>query len=160
MEQSRKLINSHQYNNEPYRLLLASLNSGLRNTDAFLASTLTKHLLRDIKGGDTALKNPEVLRWNPILKRYGVGAKVEEDDEDGGNAEPTVPTDGDGASKPRLPTKENPVGVALYGQICLAAKSYQSALCTRPLHLRPESSLTDTVQSTFCTPMTIVLTTQ
>ena len=33
------------------------------------------------------------------------------------------------AGAPRLPVKENPVGVAVYGQICLAAKSYQSAIC-------------------------------
>lgn len=129
VEQSRKLVNAHQYNNEPYRLLLASLNSGLRNTDAFLASTLTKHLLRDIKGNDAALKTPEVLRWNAVLKRYGVGTKAEDDEDDGAGAEPAAETDST-SSRPRLPTKENPVGVALYGQICLAAKSYQSALCT------------------------------
>lgn len=29
----------------------------------------------------------------------------------------------------KLPTKANPVNVAVYGQILLAAKSYQSALC-------------------------------
>lgn len=139
VEQSRKLINAHQYNNEPLRLLLASLSSGLRNTDAFLASTLTKHLLREVKANDTALKNPEALKWNPVLKRYGVGNKVDDDEDDAG-AEPTPVTgvqDAEVQPRPPLPTKENPVGVALYGQICLAAKSYQSALCM-PYPLIPQ----------------------
>ena len=132
VEQSRKLINAHQYNNEPLRILLATLSSGLRNTDAFLASTLTKHLLREVRSNDAALKNPDALKWNPVLKRYGAGGKVDEEEEDVG-AEPNVnvPDAGESQPRPRLPTKENPVGVALYGQICLAAKSYQSALCTR-----------------------------
>lgn len=134
VEQSRKLVNSHQFNNEPLRILLASLGSGLGATDAFLASTLSKHMLRELKSYDTALKTPETLRWNNVTKRYGIGTKAEEDDD---QDVPEVATrDGDTqsttqqpSSQPRLPTKENPVGVAIYGQICLAAKSYQSALC-------------------------------
>ena len=128
VEHSRKLINTHQFNNEPYRLLLASLGSGLRNTDAFLASTLTKHLLREVRANDAALRNPEALRWNPVNKRYGTGGKVEDEDEDAAG-EPGAGVSDESQPRPRLPTKENPVGVALYGQICLAAKSYQSALC-------------------------------
>ncbi|KAI0339047.1 TPR-like protein [Trametopsis cervina] len=134
VEQSRKLVNTHQFNNEPLRILLASLGSGLRPTDAFLASTLSKHMLREVRANDTALKNPESLRWNPVLKRYGVGAKVEEDDDDqdalemGPSGSKEIGEAPGGGPKPRPPTKENPNGVALYGQICLAAKSYQSAL--------------------------------
>ncbi len=48
-------------------------------------------------------------------------------DEDG-------PADDQGSDKdkgaPPLPTKQNPLMVAIYGQICIAAKSYQSAICT------------------------------
>lgn len=110
--------------------MLASLSSGLRNTDAFLASTLSKHLLREVRSNDAALKNPETLKWNPILKRYGVGGSKTEEDEDDGAADPTnIVQDVNDVQRPRLPTKESPIGVALYGQICLAAKSYQSALC-------------------------------
>jgi general transcription factor 3C polypeptide 3 (transcription factor C subunit 4) len=29
----------------------------------------------------------------------------------------------------RMPTKNNPVIITLYGQMCLASKSYQSAIC-------------------------------
>ena len=61
-------------------------------------------------------------------------SKEEEEDED-----VEIPNAGEGASssstqvqgvpKIKLPTKENPVSVAIYGQICLAARSYQSAIC-------------------------------
>ena len=74
-------MNTHQFNNEPFRILLASLASGYQATDGFLASTLSKHLLRELKASDTALKNPESLRWNPVLKRYGTNAKADDDDE-------------------------------------------------------------------------------
>jgi general transcription factor 3C polypeptide 3 (transcription factor C subunit 4) len=128
-------VNAHQFNNEPFRILVASLGSGLGATDAFLVSTLSKHMLRELRSSDAALKNPDSLRWNPATKRYGAGTKADDDDEqdaadtiqagrskDAGDVSPSVP-------QPRLPTKENPVIVAVYGQICLAAKSYQSALC-------------------------------
>ncbi|KAL4243959.1 Transcription factor Tfc4/TFIIIC-102/Sfc4 [Abortiporus biennis] len=139
VEQSRKLINTHQFNNEPFRILMASLGNGLHATDAFLASTLSKHLLRELKSNDLALKNPDSLRWNNTIKRYGiVGSSVKGEDEDeepdvgagvneSGGISSTTPM----AISPdqiKLPTKENPIGVAIYGQVCLAAKSYQSAL--------------------------------
>ncbi|KAI0696177.1 TPR-like protein [Cytidiella melzeri] len=133
VEQSRKLVNTHQFNNEPLRILIASLGNGLAATDAFLASTLSKHMLRDLRANDTALKNPDTLRWNPVTKRYGTGTKAEEEDDQ--DVPESVPVSEKfvggtslGVHQPKLPTKENPIGVAIYGQICLAAKSYQSAL--------------------------------
>ena len=137
VEQCRRLVNTYQFNNEPLRILVASLASGLRPTDAFLASTLSKHMLRELKSADVALKSPESLRWNPTFKRYGASTKTEDDDDQeqgqdlldpGKEPEVSVETSHHGV-RPRLPTKENPVGVAVYGQICLAARSYQSALC-------------------------------
>ncbi|PCH42829.1 TPR-like protein [Wolfiporia cocos MD-104 SS10] len=130
VEQSRKLINAYQFNNEPLRILVSSLGSGLRMTDAFLVSTLSKHLLRELRLSDAGLNNQEALRWNPILRRYAIvgtsTAKGEADDVE----DEDVPDDGSSPAteKSRLPTKGNPVSIALYGQICLAAKSYQSAL--------------------------------
>lgn len=137
MEQSRKLINAYQFNNEPLRVLLASLGSGLRATDAFLASTLSKHLLREIKLADAALKKPDAVRWNNTLRRYGLGSGKSGDGDDV-DEEDDVPREGSTvpAEKASLPTKGNPVHVAVYGQICLAAKSYQSALC-KSLHRSP-----------------------
>lgn len=132
VEQARKLINGHQFNNEPIRLLVASLGSGLRATDAFLVSTLSKHLLRETRLADAAVKDPEALRYNTAQRRYGVvGSTMKADPDD-------VPDDEDEVETPaavaefehaKLPTKANPVNVAVYGQILLAAKSYQSALC-------------------------------
>ncbi|EIW58576.1 TPR-like protein [Trametes versicolor FP-101664 SS1] len=131
VEQARKLINGHQFNNEPIRLLVASLGSGLRATDAFLVSTLSKHLLRETRLADAAVKDPEALRYNTAQRRYGVvGSAIKADPDD-------IPDDEDEVETPaavaefehaKLPTKANPVNVAVYGQILLAAKSYQSAL--------------------------------
>ncbi|EKM52010.1 uncharacterized protein PHACADRAFT_150922 [Phanerochaete carnosa HHB-10118-sp] len=130
VEQARKLVNAHQFNNEPLRILLASLASGYHATDSFLASTLSKHMLRELRSYDSALKNPDALRWNPILKRYGVGTKAEEEEDadvlEGASRDESESAGGSGA--PKLPSKESPIGVTIYGQICLAAKSYQSAI--------------------------------
>ncbi|KAI0629317.1 TPR-like protein [Trametes polyzona] len=130
VEQARKLINGHQFNNEPLRILVSSLGSGLRATDAFLVSTLSKHLLRETRLADAAVKDPESLRYNTAQRRYGLVSATGKADMD------DVPDDEDEVEAPpasileraKLPTKPNPVNVAVYGQILLAAKSYQSAL--------------------------------
>ncbi|KAJ2916357.1 hypothetical protein MD484_g4072, partial [Candolleomyces efflorescens] len=150
VDQCRKLVTRYQFNNEPLRIMLASISSGLRPTDAFITSTLQKHLFREMKLADAAVKAPESLRWNNLNKRYahsgGVGASakgedgdVGDDDEGDGDGD-GVPTPEQGASekshhgsismaeKSPIPTKHNPVIVAIYGQICIAAKSYQSAI--------------------------------
>jgi len=151
VEQARKIITQHQFDNEPLRILMASLASGLRPTDAFITSTLQKHLFREMKLSDTAVKNPEVLRWNPLNKRYaptGQGLKsTEQDDDDGddldaiasvdnrSSAPPALSASTSSSGQPPIPTKQNPVIIAIYGQICIAAKSYQSAICTCSLPL-------------------------
>ncbi|PPQ68724.1 hypothetical protein CVT26_003630 [Gymnopilus dilepis] len=136
VEQARKLITQHQFNNEPLRILMASLASGLRNTDAFITSTLQKHLFREMKLSDTAVKNPEVLKWNPLNKRYaptGQGGKAtadadaEGDDDEEADA-PSVSGEPSNAGMPEIPKEQNPVIITIYGQICIAAKSYQSAI--------------------------------
>jgi general transcription factor 3C polypeptide 3 (transcription factor C subunit 4) len=131
--------------------MLASISSGLRPTDAFITSTLQKHLFREMKLADAAVKAPESLRWNTLNKRYahsgGSGASAKGDDGDVGDDD-EGDGDGDGVpsteqaaaekshhastsvtEKSPIPTKHNPVIVAIYGQICIAAKSYQSAIC-------------------------------
>jgi general transcription factor 3C polypeptide 3 (transcription factor C subunit 4) len=139
VEQARKLINQHQFNNEPLRILMASLASGLKVTDSFITSTLQKHLFREMKLSDTAVKNPDILKWIPLNKRYaptgqGKSTDPDEGDDDGedndrGSLE-NESTAQDKFKRPEIPTKENPVIVTIYGQICIAAKSYQSAICT------------------------------
>ncbi|KAF9481095.1 TPR-like protein [Pholiota conissans] len=139
VEQARKLITQHQFNNEPLRILIASLASGLRTTDAFITSTLQKHLFREMKLSDTAVKNPETLKWNNLNKRYAPtnqskSAEADEDDADdidrAAQDHDLSATAGSSEKAPivELPTKENPVIITIYGQICIAAKSYQSAI--------------------------------
>ncbi|KAH6893966.1 hypothetical protein BKA70DRAFT_1160794 [Coprinopsis sp. MPI-PUGE-AT-0042] len=151
VEQSRKLITRHQFNNEPLRLLLASLSCGLRPTDAFITSTLQKHLFREMKISDSAVKNRDGLRWNGLNKRWAVtptgsgsgksgGGDMEgdgegEDDDDlERELSAEIPAGADTSSatnvegRPAIPTKQNPVLVTIYGQICIAAKSYQSGI--------------------------------
>jgi general transcription factor 3C polypeptide 3 (transcription factor C subunit 4) len=92
-----------------------------------------------MKLSDAAVKNPSILKWNPLNKRYGLidrnkSDEVEVDDEEeveGGveDTERSSLTNEKDASAPPLPTKENPLIVSIYGQICIAAKSYQSAIC-------------------------------
>ncbi|KAF8883905.1 hypothetical protein CPB84DRAFT_1750548 [Gymnopilus junonius] len=143
VEQARKLITQNQFNNEPLRILMASLASGLRNTDAFITSTLQKHLFREMKLSDTAVKNPEVLKWNPLNKRYAptgqggaAGGKAEQDAEGDEDEEEDAPrvndeqpaSDRDKTGLVEIPKEHNPVIITIYGQICIAAKSYQSAI--------------------------------
>ncbi|TBU44059.1 TPR-like protein [Dichomitus squalens] len=130
VEQARKLINAHQFNNEPIRVLVSSLGSGLRATDAFLVSTLSKHLLRETRLADAAVNNPDALRFNTTQRRYGLSGsagKADPDDapDEDEDVEPPAVTE---LERSKLPTKPNPLNVAVYGQILLAARSYQSAL--------------------------------
>ncbi|KAG6888878.1 hypothetical protein C0995_005133 [Termitomyces sp. Mi166 len=132
VEQARKLITVYQFNNEPQRILIAVLSSGLRPTDAFITSTLQKHLFREMKLADVAVRTPEVLRWNALNKRYAATGNVKSEpgdgaDDDADDAEPVAPVDKD-TKVLEIPTKHNPIIVAIYGQICIAAKSYQSAI--------------------------------
>jgi general transcription factor 3C polypeptide 3 (transcription factor C subunit 4) len=144
VEHARKLITTHQFNNEPFRILLASLSSGLRATDAFITSTLQKHLFREIKMADTAVKDPGSLKWNPINKRYAFAlqGKTSSTGAGGGEEEDAGEDDVDDAAActvggesqeivgaPKIPAKHNPIIVTIYGQICIAARSYQSAIC-------------------------------
>jgi general transcription factor 3C polypeptide 3 (transcription factor C subunit 4) len=49
---------------------MASLASGLKVTDLFITSTLQKHFFREMKLSDTAVKNPDILKWIPLNKGY------------------------------------------------------------------------------------------
>lgn len=97
-------------------------------------------MLREVRLSDGAVKTPELLKWNSSSQRYHLatvksagdevikGSGIPEDDVDdaGDAADPTPTTD---KKRLWLPTKNNPFPVTLYGQLCLAAKSYQSAIC-------------------------------
>ena len=79
---------------------------------------------------DTIVGGPERLSATP---QKGTKRAREEDD-DAAESAGDAP---EGERRVRLPSKENPIGVALYGQICLAAKSYQSAICKFPPRCAP-----------------------
>lgn len=90
-------------------------------------------MFREMKLADMAVRTPEVLRWNPLNKRYAATGTIKSDpgdgaDEDADDAEPVAHTEKD-TKVLEIPTKHNPIIVAIYGQICIAAKSYQSAIC-------------------------------
>lgn len=127
---------------------MASLSSGLRATDSFITSTLQKFFFREIKLNDIAVKNPELLKWNNALKRWApitplssssAGANTStgkkdkhdlgDDDSDGGGEGENDVFSSNLNDRPVMPTKNNPLTVAIYGQMCIAAKSYQSAIC-------------------------------
>ncbi|KAG6863305.1 hypothetical protein C0991_006895, partial [Blastosporella zonata] len=76
VKQARKLITVYQFNNQPQRILIAVLSSGLRPTGAFITSTLQKHLFREMKLADVAVRTPKVLRWNSLYKRYAPTATI------------------------------------------------------------------------------------
>ncbi|KAG2040882.1 TPR-like protein [Suillus americanus] len=136
VEQCRKIINTHQFNNEAFRLLLVSLASGHRPTDSFVSSTLQKHVLRELRLHDASVKTPELMKWNVVGRKYNLSSsgkeepsKVEEEVDE--EAEIPGPMESNATEKTaiQMPTKNNPIIVTLYGQMSLAAKSYQSAIC-------------------------------
>jgi general transcription factor 3C polypeptide 3 (transcription factor C subunit 4) len=137
VEQSRKLLMAHQFHNDPMRIMMAALGSGMHSTDAFLASTFQKFLHRELKMFDAAANNPDSLIWSIVGKRFStksVGGAEPEDDEDEQQEEqkPVISGRKKKPRAPRLPQiaqKPNPVVLALYGQVCLVAKSFQSAIC-------------------------------
>ena len=136
VEHCRKFIVIYQFHNEPLRMLSACLASGYRATDAFIASTLQKHLFREMRLHDTAVHNKDALKWNPIPRRWGMNKSSEADE--GVDDEPN-PDGVEGDEKnpaPQPPTKDNPAIFALYGNVCLAGKSYQSAICPCFSHRR------------------------
>ncbi|GJJ15577.1 hypothetical protein Clacol_009855 [Clathrus columnatus] len=115
----RKLINCHQFNNGPPRLLLACLASGMLSVDAFIDPRLQKHLSREVRLSHAVVDGKEV-KWNPHVRRYHLtGADEGEEHEDMNTEQTTIPD---------KPTKNNPVLICIYGQLCVAAKSYQSAI--------------------------------
>jgi general transcription factor 3C polypeptide 3 (transcription factor C subunit 4) len=139
-------MNNHQFNNELVRVFFASLAGSMRAADAFIDTALQKHIFRELRIVESALAQPDALRWAPSKKKWGIvkgkGAPREdapdEDEEDVEQPE----------AKPSkvplcaFPTKENPVLMTLYGQMTATAKSYQSAICTFCAHTFSAALLT------------------
>lgn len=122
---------THQFNNEALRLCLAALSSGTLQTDQLIQGPFQKFILRELRIGEAAIKG--AVNYSASTRRFGfptsgrsTDPNDDEDDEEASNSEQQEGKENVDAP----PTKSNPIRVALYGQSCTAAKSYQSAICT------------------------------
>ena len=129
VEHGRKIIFTYQFNNEPIRILLASLASGHRQLDAFVGSAFQKAMLREVRFSDLAFNHPEHIKWNSSKRRFfNAAATTKSEYEDEGDGEDDAGTDLNHVqvNAPSLPKKPNPLLVTMYGQSCT---SYQSTIC-------------------------------
>lgn len=127
LEMCRKLMFTYQFNNEPYRIFLATLASGLASAETMMNPNLQKFLLREARISTAAVNGK--VRW---MRRYALSEKqtaVEEADDadmDNGNAE------GEGGTKEgSRPTKYNPILPTVHAQSLIMSRSYQSGICER-----------------------------
>ncbi|KAF7325830.1 hypothetical protein MKEN_00433700 [Mycena kentingensis (nom. inval.)] len=132
VEHSRWLIMTHQFNNEAIRIYLASLVGGPRSTDAFILTALQKAIYREMKLVHLCTTNPEQVKWLPPRRRFGVSkAAADADDDDNPEEDEGTGAGAGSAVAKTLPEESktmSPVIMVLYGQMCVAAKSYQSAI--------------------------------
>jgi general transcription factor 3C polypeptide 3 (transcription factor C subunit 4) len=118
---------TYQFHNEPLRILVAGLSAGLRQTDAFITSTLQKAMFREVGMFDAAVKEASEdggggrMRWVKGNGRWSVaaGGKGEDKDENeedvGTSGKAGKQHDASGDGRPELPTVQNPVVVGIYG---------------------------------------------
>ncbi|KAF8190296.1 hypothetical protein K438DRAFT_1831751 [Mycena galopus ATCC 62051] len=130
VEHSRKIMHIHQFNNEPLRIFNAALASGLHSTDAFIVSPLQKLIYREMRMAHTTAKTPELIRWTNPIKRFTVlGSKTEDPDDEDEDGVPDESVEAAAHPLPEAARKNNPVIIALYGQMCaVSARSFQSAI--------------------------------
>ena len=95
--------------------------------DAFIDSRLQKHISREVRLIDAIVKGKDT-RWNPHTRRHYLTAG----DEGGKDEAEDVDEDTPQIQAADKPTKNNPIMVCLYGQLCLAVRSYQSGICKQP----------------------------
>ncbi|KAG8908776.1 transcription factor TFIIIC subunit tfc4 [Tulasnella sp. 403] len=145
LEHSRKLIYTHQFNNDPLRLFLACLGSGIHTLDTFIDVNFQKAMKREVASYKLVAEGSPMNwdagrnRWHfvgPKRPEADTNADGEETSDD--DAEP-VETKSKARSSaataavaenpsPSKATKESPVLLALYAHISSCTKSYQSAL--------------------------------
>lgn len=142
MEHSRRLIFTHQFNNDPLRLYLACMGGGIYTIDTFIDTNFQKLMHREIDIYRMVARGcPK--QWVPARNRWSVkeatarpGDDSEEEEEapkpsKGGRKEPTATSSPSFTNPtPSMATKESPILLTLYGQISANSKSWQSALCT------------------------------
>ena len=139
VEHLRRLFITHQFNNEVFRLLPICLAPGLHGTEAFIDTKLQKFLNRTVRFWEAAIPKPgeeaggrskPELRYSTKHSRwiFATGERDEEDSDHEGEGE-VENGSATQVPKPPKPTVDNPVGLTLYSQVLLAAKSYQTAVC-------------------------------
>ena len=128
LEMFRKLMLTYQFNNEPIRLFLACLASGLPQADQFVNTSLQKFMLREMRTHAAAVEGN--VSWVPQMKRYTMHG-IEKDKGDDEDADDGVGGEGgaETGATPR-PTINNPMLSTVYGQSLVMAKSFQGAICT------------------------------
>ncbi|KAJ7634784.1 TPR-like protein [Roridomyces roridus] len=146
IDHCRRMVHINQFNNEPLRLLLAALSSGLRATDAFILSPLQKALWREMKIWHLTCKSQDLVRYVPHLKRFSLLNGKDDDEDEAGPANEVTDAPSKKSAPPALPEsakKANPVIFAVYGQMSIAAKSYQTAIfyLLQAFELCPEDPL-------------------
>jgi general transcription factor 3C polypeptide 3 (transcription factor C subunit 4) len=131
LEVMRVLIKNHQYSSDTYLLLSAVLGSGIKPADSFANLNLQKFLLREIKLWDSAANGDPRLKWNHRTMRWVlpngiIGLNTKEQTED----TPDELTDDISLNNVAAvrPKKRSAVLYAIYGEVLLIAKSYQSAI--------------------------------
>lgn len=117
VEQVRSLIRRHQFSLEALQCLPAALGSGIKAADAFTNLNLQKFLLRELKTWNASAQS-DAIRWNSRGRRWILPRANGSGGDDDGTSVP-IPT----------PNKISPVVHALYGEVLLTAKSYQSSIC-------------------------------
>ncbi|THH04363.1 hypothetical protein EW145_g5576 [Phellinidium pouzarii] len=134
LESCRKLILTYQFNNEPVRIFLAALASGLAQTDQVINTSFQKFLLREMRIGVAAVEGN--VQWVNHVRRYALSSIVSEKQDAEEPEEAGADNTGGDSEQAReifkeitaKPTKYNPVLPTLYGQSLIMAKSYQSAI--------------------------------
>ena len=147
-EHSRRLVFSHQFNNDPLRLYLACLGGGIYTVDTFIDTNFQKLMRREIDIYKLVASGAD-KKWNPARNRWAVkeashkessakAASTNDSEEEGSEAESGKAKGGkktQGSAiraadpSPSSVTGESPILLALYGQLSSTSKSYQSALC-------------------------------
>ncbi|KAJ7136137.1 hypothetical protein C8R44DRAFT_769783 [Mycena epipterygia] len=127
VEQCKKIMASHRFKNEPLRILLAAVGSGLPSTDAFMYPPLQKVVCREMKYSPSISDESPKGNTSPSTRSTFSMPKTEGVNEEGNVGQ------GDGINNTVVhPIPEaahmNPVMTAVYAEMCSISKQYQSAI--------------------------------
>lgn len=120
--EARHLYLFNQFSNEPFRIMTAALESGLRGTDEFLSNNLMKWVTRQDRQWDAAAKlanrqktgekgvdekpipAQDLLKWNPVHSRWTTDKGKGKRNGDSGEEEVNHTTDEEPLPNPKSNT--------------------------------------------------------